>query len=74
MNPKRGKIDVNNIPCCIEIATDNECAEVAEPIETKVIFGIIVAGNERYKLFDVRELSKRSKRTIDIEALQLLDS
>ncbi len=45
-------------------------------IEMKVIFGIIVASNERLKLFNVRELSKG---TIDseiniIEALQLLDN
>ncbi len=62
---------MNNISCCIVIATDNECAE---HIEMKVIFGIIVAGSNRFKPFDVRELSKRSKGTIDIEALQLLDS
>jgi hypothetical protein len=66
----RKTIDVKNIPCCIEIATNNECAE---HIEMKVIFGIIVAVNERFKPFDVRELSKRSQGTIDIEAL-LLDS
>ncbi len=62
---------MNNIPCCIEIAIDNECAV---HFEMKVIYGIIVAIIERFKPSDVRELSKRSKGTIDIEALQLLDS
>ena len=62
---------MHNIPCCIEIATDNKCAV---NIEMKLIFGIIVADNERLEPFDVRELRKRSKRTINIEALQLLDS
>ncbi len=67
---------MNNIPCCIEITTNNECAV---HIEMKVILVIFVASNKRFKPLNVRELSKRSKGTIDIElniieALQLLDS
>ncbi len=62
---------MNNIPYCIEIATYNECAV---NIEMKVIFRIIVVIKKRLQPFDVRELRKLSKRTINIKALQLLDS
>ncbi len=62
---------MNNIQCCIEITTYNECAV---HIKMKVMFRINAAINERFKPLDIRELSKRSKGTIDIGAVQLLDS